>query len=476
MTLSVGGGVYALYTDEIGLPSLAILVLSFDKSHNMKTKNLPSIFLRLTLLVGLSFVHPIAHAQSLAIERFDSLAGPLHDYAGTTDGWFRNWSSQNIAAVNGYSLVDASPMTHTEVSGAGNYCVGGGDFTSTGRYFDVAGSFGDFEDANGRIGVGAIYFTFLIRKDEDTDTPIEIIFADDPGTAWAINQELIKVGYFGAPSNSGGDRFWSIAAFNEAEVDLAGTAITIGETYQIIVEINFAATTTINMWVNPTDGSPDLMNPDATVSSIEDLGFWNIVLYFDDIGTGHGSFDEFAFSEDLGTVLPVEYTKLYAVAERDVINLRWTTATELLNEKFIIQRSRDGRDWIEIGELAGNGTSSDLINYSYQDRTPEVGLNLYRLVQVDFDGTLHHSKAFRAHFGESLGLKINTFQKHSSIDFVANRDIVEVTVHDLQGRKITHQMSGARQFSIEKEGQGNMIYFVQVRTEGEIWREKVLSK
>lgn len=429
------------------------------------------------LVIFFFFLALVTRAQSLAVERFDVAPTTLHDHVGAAAGWFGNWHSQNnYTGSDGYSIVDDDPMTHSEVPGVGNYCVGGGNFTSTGRYFDVGGTFVDYEDANGRIGVGTIYFSFLIRKDEDTDIPIEIIFADDPGTAWAINQELIKVGYFGASSNSGGDRFWSVAAFNEDQVDLSGTAITVGETYQIIVEIAFDVTTRVNMWVNPPGGNPDLLNPDATVSSTEDLGFWNIILYFNDNGTGHGSFDEFAFSEELEAVLPVEYTELKAVAAGDWVDLKWTTANELINDKFLVQSSRNGRDWQKLGEVTGNGTSNQLISYQYRDHAPRLGLNFYRLIQIDFDGTNHPSKVFKTYFGEESGFEINTFQKQNHIDFVSNRDIEEVAIHDMNGKTIDYQMNGPRRFTIAKDTEKNLIYFVQIQTESGIWREKVLSR
>ncbi len=416
------------------------------------------------------------YSQSIAVEQFDSPPVTLHDFSGSSAGWFSNWMNQNdYTGAGGYSIVDAQPMTHPNVSGIGNYCVGGGDFTSTGRYFDVGGSFGDFEDANGRIGVGTIYFTFLIRKEEDNDTPIEIIFADDPVTAWAINEELIKIGYFGLPSNFGGDRYWSVAAFNESVIDLSGTTITIGQTYYVVVEINFDVTTTINMWVDPINGEPDLLSPDASVSSTEDLGFWNIVLFFEAAGTGHGSFDEFFFSDELEAVLPVELVSFEAFSIEKGIKLIWTTATEISNERFIIERSNDGLQWHQIGEVAGNGNSSELIDYSFEDFHPFQGINYYRLVQVDYDGQQSISEIVKAINEPSIS-SIQIYQNGNVLKVNAASTISEITFIDLSGRRLSKYNTRDNKVEIPIVFKKDMMYIVHVKTDQTILRERLFIR
>lgn len=417
-----------------------------------------------------------AYSQSLAVEQFDSPPITLHDFSGSSSGWFSNWMNQNdYTGADGYSIVNAQPMIHPNSSGIGNYCVGGGNFTSTGRYFDVTGSFGSYADTNGRIGAGTLYFTFLIRKEEDNDTPIEIIFADDLGAAWAINEELIKVGYFGAPSNFGGDRYWSLAVFNESVVDLSSTTITIGQTFYVVVEINFDVTTTVNMWVDPANGMPDLLNPDASVSSTEDLGFWNIVLFFEAAGTGHGSFDEFFFSDELEAVLPVELVAFEASSVENGIELRWTTATEISNERFIIQRSQNGLEWDQIGEVSGSGNSNELIDYTFEDLNPFQGINYYRLIQVDFDGQQSVSEIVKASYNSSIP-NFQVYQKGNELRVNSSDLISEISVIDLSGKILIQSFVNDFHAEIPIELKKEMMYVVLIRTGQEIKTERIFVR
>jgi len=84
--------------------------------------------------------------------------------------------------------------------------------------------------------------------------------------------------------------------------------------------------------------------------------------------------------------LPVELTFFDAKKQRDHILLQWQTATEINNQGFDIQSSLDGKRWQSIGFVKGQGSSTVLHDYHYEDAAPYAGLNYYRLRQVDFDG------------------------------------------------------------------------------------------
>jgi len=89
----------------------------------------------------------------------------------------------------------------------------------------------------------------------------------------------------------------------------------------------------------------------------------------------------------LGT-LPVEWLSVDAqrVGEHNLVS--WSTASEIGNSHFIVERSRgQGDDFEEIGTVQPKGQTGTN-RYTYTDRdSEEQGVYYYRVVQVDLDGT-----------------------------------------------------------------------------------------
>jgi hypothetical protein len=94
---------------------------------------------------------------------------------------------------------------------------------------------------------------------------------------------------------------------------------------------------------------------------------------------------------DGNTLLPVELVSFTAKANRMNADLRWSTATEVNNYGFEIER-RQTADWKKVGFVTGAGTSNSPRNYSYTDNALTPGVYAYRLKQVDNNGTFsYHS-------------------------------------------------------------------------------------
>lgn len=96
----------------------------------------------------------------------------------------------------------------------------------------------------------------------------------------------------------------------------------------------------------------------------------------------------------LGTsFFPVELTKFDAtISKNNKIRLAWETASELDNQGFEIERSREGKKWETLDFVKGTGTTSEVQRYEWMDEKPyQEDLNYYRLKQMDFDGTTEYS-------------------------------------------------------------------------------------
>ena len=100
----------------------------------------------------------------------------------------------------------------------------------------------------------------------------------------------------------------------------------------------------------------------------------------------------------IGTPLPVNFTNFSVAKEGSKVRLRWATSTERNNASFVVQRRTPASGWVAIGSVPGSGNSNSVRNYSFADEQPANGVNLYRLQQVDTDGTARFSDQRRIDF------------------------------------------------------------------------------
>lgn len=92
-------------------------------------------------------------------------------------------------------------------------------------------------------------------------------------------------------------------------------------------------------------------------------------------------------------VLPVELIAFSADCNKGEQKITWTTASEVNNDHFILQRSYDGKVMEDIAYIPGNGNSSMINEYTYYDNLVDKfkPIIYYRLKQVDFDGKYEYS-------------------------------------------------------------------------------------
>lgn len=96
--------------------------------------------------------------------------------------------------------------------------------------------------------------------------------------------------------------------------------------------------------------------------------------------------DDFVLNGSVSTVLPITLMS-FTAQKRDNCNLlEWSTASEINNDYFLLERSTDGINWNLINKTTGAGNSNYLINYSFNDYNFENTVNYYRLTQVDYNG------------------------------------------------------------------------------------------
>ena len=98
------------------------------------------------------------------------------------------------------------------------------------------------------------------------------------------------------------------------------------------------------------------------------------------------------------SVLPVTFLNFDGVLQDGKALLSWSTATELNNKGFGVERSYDGQNFTTIGLVQGHENSSSVNNYKYTDEKVLSGYNYYRLKQSDIDGDFNYSSIIRLDF------------------------------------------------------------------------------
>ncbi len=181
------------------------------------------------------------------------------------------------------------------------------------------------------------------------------------------------------------------------------------------------------------------------------------------------------------TPLPVELISFEASIVNSTILLDWATASEIDNDKFLIQRSLDGEVFETIGEVAGNGTTSDLQEYSFADKSPISGIAYYRLKQIDFDGKFEYSPLVAVNYLDGAnGLRVLLFPNPAKdffkVSLEADINVNNITgqLIDPSGRIIRTQLSrDGLAYTVDTKHVNNGLYILQLNIDGQIIKQRI---
>ncbi|MFA6026302.1 MAG: T9SS type A sorting domain-containing protein, partial [Ignavibacteriaceae bacterium] len=120
------------------------------------------------------------------------------------------------------------------------------------------------------------------------------------------------------------------------------------------------------------------------------------------ISVSVSSFSTFTVSDN-SNALPVELYSFAANSKSNEVELNWTTATEVKNYGFEVERIRNEelgiRNWEKVGFVQGHGNSNSPNEYSFTDKPLGGSEFKYRLKQIDFDGKYEYSKEVEIDLG-----------------------------------------------------------------------------
>ena len=135
-------------------------------------------------------------------------------------------------------------------------------------------------------------------------------------------------------------------------------------------------------------------------------------------------------------VLPVELISFEGVCEGSGTELTWQTASEYNSAFFIVERAGVEGQFEIIEKIPGSLNSSDLLTYYCSDEHPLLGINYYRLLQVDVDGNLETFGPITVN-NNCDDIIISYLANHNSLYFHSQlRRVVSVSVVNMAGQLI----------------------------------------
>jgi uncharacterized delta-60 repeat protein len=193
---------------------------------------------------------------------------------------------------------------------------------------------------------------------------------------------------------------------------------------------------------------------------------------------------------DFGTIkysqppIPVELTSFTANIANDAdIILNWSTAIEMNNHQFEVERRTENSEYYTIGYVEGSGTTSEPKEYSFIDDKVEVGKYFYRLKQTDFDGSYKYSDEIEIEVPGTITFSLeqnypNPFNPTTTIKYsvpsgiangVKQSQIVTLIIYDILGNEVitlVNEAMTAGNYAVEfsAEGLTSGIYFYTLKS------------
>ena len=248
------------------------------------------------------------------------------------------------------------------------------------------------------------------------------------------------------------------------------------------------------------DGFPNLSNYNFYVLTRHDSSTqaqdWNVASQVSGnqivdgklVVSGITHFSQWGIGEGGGNSLPVKMTEFKAVpADNKYIQLRWTTETEIDNSGFLVERSTDGEEYRSLGFVPGNGNSTEMHSYTFNDKNVEARKRYYyRLKQIDNDGASEYSKVVTAQLGGDKQQRIGEFIPNPT------SSIANVEIYSALDQKVTFEFKntlgqevkkgdvllrkGSNSYRLDVSDLSSGNYLVVINTSEQIYTKKLVVR
>jgi hypothetical protein len=398
-------------------------------------------------------------SQLLYEENFDYPAGDTL----LTHGWFAH-SQQGVNAV----MVTAGSLTYPGYPSSG-----------IGNMVTAIGGSGSREDVNDVFAIdsaaGVIYTSMLINV-VSAGTTQEYFFHMRPDPSSAILRGRIFV-----RDDGSGNLNIGLSKQSTSTINWSSASYSFGTTYLLVLKYIYVAGDDNDIWqlyINPPltgsePAAPDLENLDTNTDIIA-----NSIAIRQGSNPCEVQVDGIRVSHSWNWApLPVELTSFTYRTRGSNVLLNWSTATEINNLGFEVQRKSDNNGFVTIGFVEGAGTTPEKMQYSFSDEELESGYYSYRLKQIDSDGSFEYSNAIEVVINGPVQFALdqnypNPFNPATTIKYqISENSLVSLKVYDILGNEVAilvdeTQEAGSYEISFIASSLSSGVYFYRIEAGG----------
>ena len=188
---------------------------------------------------------------------------------------------------------------------------------------------------------------------------------------------------------------------------------------------------------------------------------------------------------DLGGPLPVQFLNLAAQKKGAGVSISWSTQSEYNNDYFVVEKSTNGNDWYSLLTVKGNGNSSTTKNYLAYDAKPSLGINYYRIKQVDKDRHFKYSDIVLYKLTiESIEISVltNPVENNIGIDILNPiGQMISFQLFNYEGSQVLSQniyvKKGVSRQDVQVDKLNRGIYILKITDrQGQTWSTKLLKE
>lgn len=321
------------------------------------------------------------------------------------------------------------------------------------------------------FGVGGVQIPLTLNKTSTGSNTVDVstrsTLASD-NLPWAGNSNVSAVTFFYCPnnalsgnpcaSNSVIDRWWDITPVSPLTADVTFSYRGIENTLNAPYNSGLIGA----QWWDGSAWNQDNATTGSAIATTSGIG--NVT------ALNLNQFCPFILSS-VSVPLPIESLDLTSNCQQNDVVLNWKTENEKNTKLFIIEKSENASDYVQIGQVNASETTYGKRSYTFIDENANsTTVNYYRLKEVDTYGSIKKHNAISNHacVPDQTTISINnTADGKASISFNASTaDTYTIKLYDMVNKCVFSEMkevqAGYQQFELNASSLPPSVYLLSI--------------